>query len=90
MVLCTLLIYQPMNHSERGLLRGAIEAWRCAASLRRALRGELENVRSTVRRLALILGKKRVHSHSRPTLPVCALRLNRVSHRSVATDVSFY
>jgi hypothetical protein len=68
-----------MNRGERGFLREAIEAWRCSASLLRALCGEMENVRSPGSRSALILRKKRAHSHSRPTFPVCTLGLNRVS-----------
>ncbi len=53
-----LLIYQPMNRSKRGPLRGAIEAWRCSESLLRARCGEMENVRFTASRSALILRKK--------------------------------
>ncbi len=52
-----LLIYQLMNRSKRGLLRGAIEAWRCSASVLRAGCGEMENVRSPASRSALILRK---------------------------------
>src|SRR5580658_3571531 len=61
-----LLIYQPRNRSERGLLRGAIEAWRCSASLLRALCGETENVRSPASRAAFILEKTRTFSQSAP------------------------
>jgi hypothetical protein len=55
-----------MNLNERALLRGAIEAWRCSASLLRALYGKKENIRSPASRATLTLRKKlRVHSLGR-------------------------
>ena len=84
-----LLIYQPMNLSERSLLRVVQELHKSASPHG----GERDNVRSPADRATLVVRKKiRVRSHS-PTFHVCTaictLRLNHVSPRSLARYVSF-
>jgi hypothetical protein len=84
-----LLIYQPMNLTERSLLHVVQELHKSASPHG----GESQNVRSSAD-LATLVASDELHVHSRSFtsqvgVAICTLRLNRVLLRSLARYGSF-